>query len=531
MKRITFIFFSLLFFLIPLFFVFQYDIYSYHVWAYSSVKYGVYDLYTNEHYFDRICDYLPFGSYIAILSGRILSLFEPLRLTEVPYLNFFKIFPLIFLFSFLIFFLKERLNFLKIFIFVSIFYFSIFLNGQFDIIILFLILFSVFLYEKKEFVIATFLLTLALFSKQTAPFFVLLVYLHYFKKNCNKNFLIKTIPVILLTFFFIFLPFIIKGNFIGTFKNIYFNSIYMLPFSGYSFNLLSLIPQTHYLDPAKNFFNISLRTYSLILVFLSCFLISFVKGSIFKKLALFSILWINLLVGLRENHILYPLFFLFFTIEEKDLKFKVTFLTLYFVSFVNIAFFVLNFSNRFFYYIFVLISFLSSVTLFILLFKEKDKMFNPKDLRIFEKVTFSYLFLLFLFLILPLKNYDREERNFFGEILTSEDLIDFSRDRFLDLNIKTYSPFSHYLSLRLSDQSYFKFKNFKEKYKDLVFYLDVENDDSAKLLIDDTISLYVKKGEKRFVKIRDLLKDRDTLLIKANTFKKSSNLVIYKATF
>uniref|UniRef100_A0A7C3N5Z4 DUF2029 domain-containing protein n=1 Tax=candidate division WOR-3 bacterium TaxID=2052148 RepID=A0A7C3N5Z4_UNCW3 len=531
MKRTIFIFLSFLFFLIPLFFIFQYDIYSYHVWAYNSLKYGVSELYTNENYFDRLCDYMPFGSYIAILTGRVISFFKPLTLISVPYLNLYKIFPLLFLFSFLIFLIKERYTFLKIFLFVSIFYFSIFLNGQFDIIILFLIFFSIFLYEQKKFIFASFLLTLLIFSKPTAPFFVLLIYLHYFKENGKKNFLIKTIPVILFTSFLIFLPFIIKGKLIFTLKNIYFNSIYMLPFSGYSFNLLSLIPQTHYLDPAKNFLNLSLRTYSLILLFLFCLVISFLKGNIFKKMALFSLLWINLLVGLRENHILYPLFFLFFTLEKKDFKFKIIFLILYFVSFMNIAFFIFSFSNKFLYYLFVSLSSISTVILFILLLKSNDKILIPKNLIILEKVSITYLLLIFVFLIFPLKNYDRKEKNFFGEIITSKDLLDYSKEKFLDLNIKTYSPFSHYLSLRLSDLSYFKFKNLKEKYKDLVFYLDVENDDSAKLLIDDTISIYVKEGERKVVKIKDLVKYKDTLLIRAKTFEKNSNLIIYKATF
>ncbi|MEO0303852.1 MAG: hypothetical protein ABIM64_01170 [candidate division WOR-3 bacterium] len=532
MKRLTFILLLVLFFIIPFLLIFQYDIYSYHVWTYNSLKFGLDEIYNRNNYFDRFCDYLPFGSYIAIFQGKIISLFIPLKLLSVPYLNFYKIFPLLVLFSLFIFLYKEKIPLFKIVLLIIPFYISIVSNGQFDIVILFLIFVSIFLFEKKDFVCGTFILTLLFFSKQTAPFFVLLIFLHYLKENFNKVFFFKTLLTFLGTTFLMFFPFIITGKLFATLRLIYENSTYMLPFSGYSFNLLSILSYNHTLDPTKNYFNLSLTSYSLLLMITGLTIIGlFVTGNVFKKLSLFSLIWFNLLVGLRENHILYPLFFLFFSIDGKSKGFKLLFLLFYFMSIFNIIFFFFNFLSKTIFLIFSFISVFSSFILFVLIFRKNSQHLSITRINFLKDFSFIFVSFIFLVVFMPLKNYDRTEKNFFEHVIKSNDIVEFSKDRFIDLNVKTYSPFSHFLSLRMSDLSYIKFKNFNSKYKNLKIFLDVEGNDFAELIINDSLKIIVKKGKNQFVKFNDILILNDTIFLKSKTFRKRANLLIYNVTF
>jgi hypothetical protein len=132
---------------------------------------------------------------------------------------------------------------------------------------------------------------------------------------------------------------------------------------------------------------------------------------------------------------------------------------------------------------------------------------------------------------IPLKNYDRTEKNFFEQVIISNDIVEFSKDRFIDLNIKTYSPFSHYLSLRMSDLSYVKLKNFITKYRNLKMFLDVEGSEFAELILNDSICIGVKKDEKQFLEFKQMMILKDTVILKAKTFRKRSNLIIYNVTF
>ncbi|MEO0289307.1 MAG: hypothetical protein ABIN00_06685 [candidate division WOR-3 bacterium] len=532
MKRLTIVLLLVLFFVIPFIFIFQYDIYSYHVWAYNSLRFGLDEIYNRSNYFDRFCDYLPFGSYIAICQGKIISLFIPLTLLSVPYLNFYKILPLVVLISLFIFLYKEKLSLFKIVLLIVPFYISIVSNGQFDIVILFLIFVSIFLFEKKDFVSGTFILTLLFFSKQTAPFFVLLVFFHYLKENFNKVFFFETLLTFLGTTFLIFFPFIVTGKLFKTLKLIYENSTFMLPFSGYSFNLLSVLSCNHNLDPTKNYFNVSLTSYSLLLIMSVLTIIGlFVKGNVFKKLSLFSLIWFNFLIGLRENHILYPLFFLFFSINWKSKGFKFLFFLFYFMSILNIIFFFFNFLSKTIFLIFSLISVFSTFILFVLIFRESSPHISIERINFLKRFSMVIVSLIFFVVFMPLKNYDRTEKNFFEQVIKSNDIVEFSKDRFIDLNVKTYSPFSHFLSLRMSDLSYIKFKNFKTKYKNLKIFLDVEGNDFAELIINDSFDVKVEKGKNQFIEFNRIPILQDTIFLKSKTFRKRSNLVIYNVTF
>lgn len=534
MKKVFFIILFLIFFIQPFILIFQYDIYSYHVWSYNSIKFGIDKIYNRELFFDRFCDYLPFGSYLAIFQGRIISLFTPLKLCSVPYLNFYKIFPLFILFSVFVFLYRNKFSLLKILILTIPFYISIVLNGQFDIVILFLLFISIFFMERKDFVFGSFILTLLFFSKQTAPFFVTLIVLHYFKENRNKDFLFKVFFTFLITTSIIFLPFIVSGKILKTLNLIYQNSTYMLPFSGYSFNLLSLVSYKNNFDPSKNYFNISLTSYSLFLIIVTAIFISFfVKGSIFKKLSLFSLVWFNLLVGLRENHILYPLFFLFFLIDRnrKGAIFNLLFFLFYFFSILNIIVFFFNFVDKKVFFIFSFFSVVSSFILFFVILREKDSEISIKNAGSLKICLFITILLILFVNFIPLTNYDRDEKNFFGELIMSNDILEYSKDRFMDLNIKTFSPFSHYLSLRMSDLSFIKFKNLNSKYRNLKMFLVVEGNDSAKLTLNDSISVIIKKDKFNFIRFENFSILNDTINIKAKTFKKNSNVVIYNVTF
>lgn len=532
MKRLFIILSLTLFFVIPFLFIFQYDIYSYHVWAYNSLKFGLDEIYNRNNYFDRFCDYLPFGSYIAIFQGRIISFFVPLKLLSVPYLNLYKIFPLVVLFFLIIFLYKEKKSLFKTLILIIPFYISIVSNGQFDIAILFMLVVSIFLFEKRDYILGTFVLTLLFFSKQTAPFFVLLIFSHYSKENLNKNFFLKTFLTFIATTFLIFFPFIVTGKILKTLKLIYENSTYMLPFSGYSFNLLSIVSFNHTLDPSKNYFNISLSTYSLLLMILvSIFMGFFLKWNLLKKLTLFSLIWFNLLIGLRENHILYPLFFLFFSIDEKSKGFKLLFFLFYFASIMNIVFFFFNFFNRTIFFIFSFFSFCSTLILFILILRGNESDFRTKRVDLLKNFSLVMISFIFFVVFMPLKNYDKTEKNFFEHLIKSNDIIEFSKDRFIDLNIKTFSPFSHYLSLRMSDLSYLKFKNFNAKYRNLKIFLDVEGNDFGELILNDSICVNVKKGKKKVIEFNGIPILNDTIFLKAKTFREKSNLVIFDVTF
>jgi len=354
----------------------------------------------------------------------------------------------------------------------------------------------------------------------------MLIFLHYFKNSFSLKFILKAFFVFIVLTFLIFLPFVFSGKLFKTFLDIYYNSTYMLPFSGYSFNLLTLFQN---MDIDKNIFNLSLKTYSLIFLSISSFIISFFcKWDIYKKISIFSLIWFNFLVGLRENHILYPLFFInLFLIYEKDLLKNFVFYLFYIISLINIFFFVFK------TYKWIPVSIMSGISLtlslivfkIILDFKGKNFIFL-ENMNILKKMFLFIIFIIFFVCYLPYGKYDKTEKNFFYEMIMSKDILEYSTDKFLDLNIKTFSLFSHHLSLRMSDSSYLKVKNLDNKYQNLSFYVTLENGDSAYLFFCDR-SIKLKKYEKIFVDSKIFNFKIDTLIFKVKTFNDNANLILY----
>jgi hypothetical protein len=520
----------------------QYDIYSYHIWAYTAIKEGVNEIYNINKYFDRVCDYPPLGAYISIFQGKVLSFFSPLKIGSIPMLFFYKLLPLLFIFILFYksFFHSGSKRILFSYLLCTPFAVSTVLNGQFDIIIVFLILMSIVQMEKKNQKTGIVLLVLALFVKQTAFFFVFLIFLHYFIEDGHKKkFLLKSLIAGLTAFLIFFAPFIIKGNIVSSIKDLIANTLYSSPFSGYAFNILSLIKNSKYIDFNYNVLNISFLSYSLLAVVAAAILISIKKEwDILKKMALFSIVWFNFLVGLREQHILYPFFFLsiYLYYSKKNILWIAVLSVLSILNFIlynpliALAVFKEPTLPDTMLIIFTLIQVALSSILFIIALKEKKHTRKENAGISFSKRESIRMIIFLLFIILFAEFapgfHSKEEKEFFSHAILKKNIIEISNDKYIDLNVISLSSFENYLGLRMADNAYFKAEN-KGDYQELIFDAKCEFIEKGALIINnDTILI-----ENTVENISLPFLTGDTLVFKSVSDKKYSQIALYNFRF
>ncbi|MDD3803907.1 MAG: hypothetical protein PHW02_05970 [bacterium] len=538
-KRIVlFIIFALAVIFLSIFFTLQYDIYSYHLWAYTAIKEGTHEVYNSAKYFTGACDYTHIGTYICLFQGKLLSYIKPLELASAPLLFFFKLLPLAFL---MIFMSKHVLSDDKrkrIFGYVLALPFgiSIIVNGQFDIIILMLLTMTVWEFEKKNVRSALFLSFITLLVKQTAVFFVGLILLHYFAKTENKSkYLKNTFVAGIVIFISVSLPFILKNNLLESIHGLLSNTFIYSSSQGYVFNIFSILYSIKPFEANYNIGGLSIATYSLIATFLLTLWIALIKGwDIYKKLALYSILWFNLLLGLREQHLLYPLYFIsIFTFKTKK---QLPFMMLYSaITIFNIVMFNPNLSQFVFkipYPPIKVVSVLSfiqiviSLSAVVLILKEKQHVKKAAEVSSFTKrealQTIIFFLAMTIFAEFAPGFIRRNEKELFSDAMINKKLVDFSKDRYIDLNVITLSSFENYLGARMSDGSFLKIAN-NGGYSELTFDARMEYVDVGMVIINnDTFEISgILKNAKMDVK------EADTIIIKSVSPKKFSQVALY----
>ncbi|MGE3063651.1 MAG: hypothetical protein AB7T10_08470 [bacterium] len=537
-RIVLFIVFALTAITLSILFTLQYDIYSYHLWAYTAIKEGTHEVYNTAKYFNRACDYTHVGAYLCLFQGKVLSYIKPLEIGSAPFLFFYKIFPLAVLLLFLArnAFSGDRKKEVFGYLLSLPFLVSIIVNGQFDIAILLLLSMSIGEFEKKNLKSAMLLLLPALLLKQTAVIFAGLIILHYFIKSDNKK---RFVELSLLmgsaVFLIVMLPFIIKGNIVKSVHDLFFNTFIYLPFSGNAFNLLSIFNPSDTVEHNFNIMGISLATYSIITVFAAVFCISFVKRwDIYKKMTLISIIWFNMFLGLREQHLLYPFFFIsIYTFKsKKNLSYMIPF---GFITIANIMLFNPSVSNLFFKLPYLpssvvrvmsVIQTLLSLGAVILIIRERQHTKKMHEIVSFSgkivKKTLVFLFFMILFAEFAPGFYAKDEKELFSDSMVKNLLVEHSKDKYIDLNIVSTGPFENYIGARLSNDAYFKIANFG-MYDSIVFDAKPEFIDSGLIIINsDTfhISSIVKNAGV-------FIGDEETLTVKSISPKKLSQMNLY----
>jgi len=472
-KLFVFIVFIIIFLFLSVFVTLQSDVFSYHIWTYTAIKEKIQNIYDQSKYFDKIVDYPPLGVYIAIFQGKILSLFSPLRSGFVSALYFYKILPFFFIVVSLYYsliYLREKKNVIYSVILLSLFAFSTIINGQFDIVLLvFLLLGLIFLSNKNNFW-GLFFILLPVFIKQTGIFFSGFILLNYLVESKNKTkFFIQAFFLFICLFIFFFIPFIIHGSIKESLNGFLYSTFLSDILSGNSFGLLSIIKNGYYISYNYKIGLFSLKTYSAImLIILVLFLTFRVKRSLLTKTMLFSIIWYNITVSIREQHILYILSFviIYLIMSEGKLIYSIPFIVL-----SLICLFVNNLTSQLMFLfgipkvpyiviqIFTIIQVTYSIAFIFYVIKREEK--NNGFTAVSAKIPLFFAALIFFVtvgaIIIP-GRFDKNEKNFLAEMIIEKRLTDYSKDKYIDLSVISISNAENYLGVRLSNEAFFKTK-------------------------------------------------------------------------
>ncbi|MFO8062824.1 MAG: hypothetical protein R6U31_07860 [bacterium] len=460
------LFFAVLFIIMlasAIFITIHYDIYAYHLWTYTATGNSVSQLYNPSHYFSNVCSYPPLGAYMYILPGKIMSYISPLKVNSVPLIFLYKIIPLLILIVFIwIYPIGARIHrwILVLPIIVSTLF-----GGSLDIVILALMFAGLKSLERDKLHMGLLLLIIPVFIKQTAFFISLALIIHYFFRTKQWRVIAYSALHSILVFIIVYFPMIIRGSVIMSLQSLFKYTLLSSPLSGLAFNLYSLLPNAHLMDFNYKLGPVSIKTISIGMILLTIILLSYVmrKRSTAITAVIFSIIWFNFMVGLRNQHILYPLFFLMTASHIIIVRRLAIIYSI--IALVNI----LSTSSVFMMNVFSIpvagseliislsaLQVIISVSVIYILSGQHDLRLNsvplPRTIYIYASVV------LFTFLISVMPGYiDRSEKSLVKDIIQDELLIDYSRNRYIEPNVISLSPFENFLGIRISHNAFFTF--------------------------------------------------------------------------
>lgn len=486
-----------------IFLTIQYDIFSYHVWAYEAVNHSIGEMYNMEHYFDRMADYPPLGVYIYVFTGKLMSYIQGLSLLSAPLLFTYKLIPLLFLL--IAVYLMGHLKKILMVAFIVPFTVLTCMTGHLDILILILIYAGVGMMEKNDYMPGTFLVILSVFIKQTSFFLCFFILVFYLINRENRK---RIVGAVLFNgialFLLIFAPFILKGNLPATIINIWRLTTYSSPLSADALNIFSIIPNAQMMDFNYKIINmISVKSLSIIFLILAAISLAARKRTrtIYPYLAVYTIIWFNFMVGLRNQHILYPMYFVIIAAyyNRKLIGPAVAYSLL---SLLNIVLFT-SMISMFMWKMPTIPEIIKNtlatvqvlISLYIVIILAKCRI-QPEPLKYFGiSLKKAYIVLmLFLLAVYIVPGRIADSRNLVVDMVKQDRLWDYTHDRYIDISVLSRGPFNNYIGLRMSDGAGFTFN--AAGLKSITFRTGVEYADSGIIIINkDTISLSVRDRE------------------------------------
>ncbi|MCK4523794.1 hypothetical protein KAU15_02610, partial [candidate division WOR-3 bacterium] len=453
-----------------------------------------------SNYFALSPSYPPAGVYMYVLTGKLSSFINTLSVNNIPLLFIYKLFPLlslIILFNILIKNLKFGYN-IKILalLFIPIALITT-MTGQSDVIILLFLFCGISQLNKNEFYTGTFLLIFAVFVKQTAFFLSFAILIFYFmKSHYNKKLLLYGILNLILISLIMYAPFIIKGEFINAIKYLWDATIESSPLSGYALNMYSIIPNANMIDFNMKIGFLSLKSISIGMIGFVTIVISYImrKKQIWEYMIIISIIWFNIMVGLRSQHIIYLLFFvIIFTLYNRKIIVESIVLTIITVlnvllynSMITMKLFGIPVPHISVTIILSIIQFIASIFLISKLMNGKK---NKKIRNIFyHKRSFSMpyiMLIIFVLLTVLLPGKIKEEKSFISETILNNKLLNYSKDRYIELSVISRGPFRNYLGIRMADEAEFSIDAMD--YSKINFRVSSEYCDNGKLIINGNV--------------------------------------------
>lgn len=511
----------------------QYDIFSYHVWAYEAINHSIGEMYNTENYFDRMADYPPLGVYIYVFTGKFISYIQSLSLRSAPLLFTYKLIPLLFLL--IAVYLMGQLNKILLAAFIVPFTVLTCMTGHLDIIILILIYAGVHMIEKNDYLPGTFLVIITLFIKQTSFFLCFFILIFYLLNRENRKRFVRAVLFNgIALFLIIFAPFILKGNLPATIINIWRLTTYLSPLSADALNLFSIIPNAQMMDFNYKIVNIiSVKSLSIIFLIMSAIFVAVGKRgkTIYPYIALYAIIWFNFMVGLRSQHILYPLFFIIIAAyTNTKLMWQVVVYSLLsllnivlFTSMISMTVWRLPVMPEIIKNTLSAVQVLISIYIVIILSRCRSQYKPVKYIGISLKRAYIIL-MLFLLAVYIVPGRIADSRNFIVDMVKQDKLVDYTHDRYIDISVLSRGPFNNYIGLRISDCAGFTFD--ASGMKSITFKTGVEYTDSGIIMInEDTISLSTLDKQ-----ITYLIKS-DTVSIYANVPGNYTQAIMYNAEY
>ncbi len=513
----------------------NYDIYCYHLWAFNSIKYTFSSVYNTSNYFDFHASYPPAGVYMYVLTGKLSSFINALSVNNIPLLFIYKLFPLlslIILFNILIKNLKFGYNIKMLaFLFIPITLITT-MTGQSDVIILLFLFCGISQLNKNEFFTGTFLLIFAIFIKQTAFFLSFAILIFYFMKNhYNKKLLLYGILNLILISLIMYAPFIIKGEFYNAIKYLWYATVGSSPLSGHALNMYSIIPNANMIDFNMKIGFLSLKSISIGMIVFVTIVMSYImrKKQIWEYMIIVSIIWFNIMVGLRSQHIIYLLFFvIIFALFNRKIIVESIVLTI--ITVLNILLYNSMITMKLFgipvphFSVTIILSIIQFIVSIFLISKLMNGKKNKKIRNLFyHKRSFlmPYIMLItFVLLTVLLPGRIKDEKTLIPEIILENKLIDYSKDRYIELSVISRGPFKNYLGIRMANEAEFSIDAMD--YSKIFFKISSEYCKNGEMIIND--KRYLSGTEERYYEIENHL---DTMNFLSNIKSGYKQIAIY----
>lgn len=524
----------------------NYDVYNYHLWSYIASEYGISSLYDLDKYFLNSCDYMPFGAYIYVLPGKLFSLAVPLTVNRIPYINFYKIMPVLILIMFSFMILNSLRNCsrrdyltllavsLPMLLITSLF-------GENDILIIAFLFLSVMLLEKNRVNEGIFFALINLTVKQTSLFWVLLILAYYmFRTDEKRRFLLITLIEGVVLFVFMFFPFIISGKIFKVLENLLFNTVHLVtPLSCSAFNAFSLIPNAQYIDFNYNIAHIPVSIYSILIMSAGVIAVSAFskKVSIYEAAGLYGLLWYNAHVGLRSQHMIYMLVFalLYTLVYRRGMLFIIGYSIILILNIILtqsvITMPVMNMPvlSPYAMITFSAVQLALSIAFFIYIIRNAGNNTEQRTLHVPGKnsvraLIISVTVIACLAFAVP-GSVDKNENEWISDIMKTGNLIDYSHESYIEPIIISRGLFRKYLGIRMSDNAYFSVN--MVKYNTLEFTLETEHIGNAVLNINGE-TYHADDTARRFIYENT---SQDTVIITSHTGSKYGILVLYDTEF
>lgn len=481
----------------------NYDVYNYHLWSYIASEYGISSLYDLDKYFLNSCDYMPFGAYIYVLPGKLLSLAVPLTVNRIPYINFYKILPVLILIMFSVMMLSILNKYCKreytaLFAVSLPMLFITSLFGENDILIIAFLFLSIILLERNRNKEGVFFVLINLTIKQTSLFWVVLILAYYlFRTNEKRHFLLITLIEGIAIFILMFFPFIISGKIFNVLYNLLFNTVHLVtPLSCSAFNAFSLIPNAGYIDFNLNIAHIPISIYSIMALFAGIIAVSAFsrKLSIYEATGLYGLFWYNAHVGLRSQHMVYMLAFalLYTIVYRRGLLFIIAYSIILILniiltqSVITMPLMNVPVLSPYAMMAFSAIQVALSIIFSIYIIRNAGIESEPRMLNVPGKnsvriIMISIVVITCLAFAVP-GFVDKGENEWISDIMKSGNLIDYSHDSYIEPIIISRGLFRKYLGIRMADKAYFSVN--MQEYRTVKFTLETEHTGNAVLDIN-----------------------------------------------